>query len=555
MSRPDHREEERLGLWIREAGDPSVLPEPRLARRLRKTVLARIGRDSPPARLTRRRAALGVVASAALVLVSVVVWVTGSDLSWAQVVAAVQAKPWIRATAKVPEVGTYESWFSPVRQVSASRDGENVFFDDYREKVRYRYESQKKTLVREPESPAGKAQSLSFQRLFDAIFRGNTKLDNPFPGVEIVNQKNRHLREAGRSWTEYQLDLRADSFDRRLTFRVDPQSRLVESMTVVSTTRGDSPKEKHDEVKFTFDYPEQGPADIYALGVPRTATIDDRVPKGELARLHDGVKNSRDRFPRTYLAIVTRSVRSGSRPIPMFIWRKEEKWRREYRLPVARTPEERKVFNELKPPPAGPTAAAWWRETTKGWRMNPIEICDGSAVYGDTSKTEKAEWKKVRSGSDLGSYRSYLPEIQGYPNLPGPSKSVSIELDAHPKDGPPGTVLLIARSLQGKQAPSHWQSSLFWIDPARSYLVMQSERTDSDPEPGNPESRKERYVVDRAAQAPNGVWYPTIVRRESMSGAEGKEKPAEETWTFSVDFGTEIPDDLFNKEPTDGASV
>jgi len=550
MSRPDDREDELLDLWIREAGDPSVLPEPRFARQLRKTVLARIGRDATPARSTRRRAALGVVASAALVLAGVAVWVTGSDLSWAQVVAAVQAKPWIHATAKMPEAGTYEFWISPAREVSASRDGQHVSFDDYREMVRYSFDSQKKTLVREPESPAGKAQSLSFQRLFDAIFRGSSKLDNPFPGMEIVNQKNRHLREAGRSWIEYQLDLRADWGDQRLTFRVDPQSRLLESMTRVTTPRGDAPQVKPYEEKFTFDYPEQGPADIYALGVPRTATLDDRVPIGELARLHGEVKNSRDRFPRTYLAIVTRSVRSGSQPIPMFIWRKGEKWRREYRLPVARTPDERKVFHELKPPPAGPNAAAWWKEATKGWRLNPIEICDGSAVYGDTSKTEKTEWKKVRSGSDLGSYRSYLPEIQGYPDLPGPSQSVSIELDAHPKDGPPGTVLLVARSIQGKPAMSHWQSSRLWIDPARSYLVMQSERTHSNPEPGKPES-KERYVVDRVAQAPNGVWYPTIARREYMSGAPGKEKLTEETWTFSIDFGTEIPDDLFKIDTTD----
>jgi len=547
MSRPDDREEELLGLWIREAGDPSVLPELRSAQRLKETVLARIGRDAPRARLTRRRAALSVVASAALVLVGVVVWVTGSDLSWAQVVAAVQAKPWIHGTVKWPDGRTHESWFSPLRQVSAGGDSEQLVFNDYREKVRYIYDSQEKTLVFEPESPAVTERSLSFQRLFDAIYRGNAKLDNPFPEMEIVNQKKRHLREGGRSWIEYQLELRADWGDVRLTFRVDPQSRLVESMTDITTPRGDASREKHSEVKWTFDYPEQGPADIYALGVPRTATIDDRVPKGELARLYDGVKNGRDRFPRTYLAIVTHSLRSGSQPIPMFIWRKEKKWRREYRLPVAGTPEERKAFRGLKFPPAGPEAAAWWKDTTKGWRVNPLEMCDGSAVYADTSKTEKIEWKKDHIGTDLGSYGSYLPEKLGYPGLPGRSPSVSVELDMHPKDGPPGTVLLIARS-SGKPALSHWQGSRFWIDPARSYLVMQSERTDSDPEPGKSESRTQRYSVDRVAQAPNGVWYPIIVRRESMSGAEGKEKPTEETWTFSMDFKTEIPDDLFKVE-------
>jgi hypothetical protein len=232
----------------------------------------------------------------------------------------------------------------------------------------------------------------------------------------------------------------------------------------------------------------------------------------------------------------------------MFIWRKGEKWRREYRFPLARTPEERRAFKELKFPPAGPEAAAWWREMTKGWRVNPIEICDGRAVYGDTSKTEKTEWKKVHSGPDLlGSYRSYLPEIQGYPDLLGPSPSVSIELDAHPKEGPPGTVLLIARPTAQKAAPGDGRIFRYWIDPAKSYIVMRHERTDSDPEPGKPKSL-ERYVVDRVAQAPNGVWYPIVVRREYLSGVQGKEKRGEETWTFSIDFQTEIPDDLFKVE-------
>ena len=74
---------------------------------------------------------------------------------------------------------------------------------------------------------------------------------------------------------------------------------------------------------------------------------------------------------------------------------------------------------------------------------------------------------------------------------------------------------------------------------------MRRERTDPDPEPGKTSLRNETYVVDGVAQAPNGVWYPTIVHQVTLSGAPGQEKRAEETWTFSVDFKTEIPDSLF----------
>jgi hypothetical protein len=107
----------------------------------------------------------------------------------------------------------------------------------------------------------------------------------------------------------------------------------------------------------------------------------------------------------------SRRVPSACRkPIPEFVWRKGERWRREYRFPPARTPEDRRAFKELKFPTAGPNAAAWWEETTKGWNVSPMEICDGTAVYSNTSKSEKAEWKKVRSGAWLNPILRYLPE-------------------------------------------------------------------------------------------------------------------------------------------------
>jgi hypothetical protein len=109
-------------------------------------------------------------------------------------------------------------------------------------------------------------------------------------------------------------------------------------------------------------------------------------------------------------------------------------------------------------------------------------------------------------------------------------------------------VLLIARTTAHKGAAGDGRIFRYWIDPAKSYLVMRHEWTDSALEPGKSGLRNETYLVDGVAQAPNGVWYPTLVRRVSLDGAQGQEKRAEETWTFSVDFKTEIPDGLFKVE-------
>jgi hypothetical protein len=63
---------------------------------------------------------------------------------------------------------------------------------------------------------------------------------------------------------------------------------------------------------------------------------------------------------------------------------------------------------------------------------------------------------------------------------------------------------------------------------------------DKDPERGLAESDP--------ALSP-GNWYPTVIRRELItSGMAAQAKRTEETWRFSVDFKSDIPDDLFKAE-------
>jgi hypothetical protein len=489
---------------------------------------------------TKRRAVLCLAGVAAALLVGLAVGLLGSAPTWAQVVAAVRAKPWVHATVKTTTGKTAEFWLSAEREVAASRDDDRICFDNYPEKSRYTYDTRKKTLVREPESRVDREQWQSMLNLFDAVFHGDATLSNPLPGTQLVGQKHRTLTEAGRSWTDYQLDLTADSAGVRLTFRVDPRTRLPKSMAFVSTPHSDAPKMASIEAEFVFDYPEQGPADIYALGVPRSARVDDRVPHGELARLLDGINNSRDKFPQTYLAAVSRG---NAKALPQFIWRKGEKWRREYRFP--RTPEDRAAFKRLSPPPAGPQAAVWWKETTKNWRAMPMEICDGAAIYAQVGKTEKDEWKKIENGASLRLISNYLPERAGYPLPPGSAWSCSIDLDMHPSSGPPGTVLLTSRP--AADAATHVRLSRFWVDPAKSFLGVRQEYSDVDPKAG-PNRGIDTYSVDGIAQAPNGVWYPTVIHWKSTTGTGSKEESSEQTWTYSIDFTTDIPDALFRIE-------
>jgi hypothetical protein len=546
MSNPDDHLDGLLEQWVRDAGVPHVPPDPSFRVRLREMIVARTNPSVPQAKGTlrpwaRRRTVICVCGLAAVTLLGVLLALIGSEPSWAQVVATVRAKPWIHATARVPDKGSGEFWFSSELEVAASRFGEQADYANYRENVRYSYDPQTKAVVR-AKTQGDKNQLRSFLEVFEAIFRGDATLKNPLTGGQLVDQKRRNVRDAGRSWTEYQLDLRADWGETQLTFRVDPKTRLPDSMTVTSTCRDEVARAASMDAVFTFDYPEQGPADIYALGVPRLARIVDRMPQGELARLLDGIKASRDGFPRTYVVVFTRG---NPHVLPQFIWRKGDKWRREYRIPEA--PEVRKALTEIKPPPVGPEAAAWWIEKTKSWRPNPMEICDGTTVYGDMTKTEKPQWSKIRSGPGLSPISHYLPEQVGYVLPRQTSESSSLELDMHPKYGPPGTVLIISRSTADTATHKNGQAFLCWVDPGKSYLVMRYQWVDPGWKPDGPEPPGPRYVVDGVAQAPNGICYPITVRQEDSTAADGKGK-VDETWTYSLDFKTDVPDHLFRVE-------
>ena len=63
-------------------------------------------------------------------------------------------------------------------------------------------------------------------------------------------------------------------------------------------------------MRFVLDYPEEGPADIYALGVPRSAKVVDRVPKPDCPRA-DGVGAAASVLPTRTTRLSPRHMTSG----------------------------------------------------------------------------------------------------------------------------------------------------------------------------------------------------------------------------------------------------
>jgi hypothetical protein len=61
-----------------------------------------------------------------------------------------------------------------------------------------------------------------------------------------------------------------------------------------------------------IDYPENGPEDIYALGVPRNAVILNSAPGWNAPKLRDQVIRARSQFPKSYVAVMMTPDRQGN---------------------------------------------------------------------------------------------------------------------------------------------------------------------------------------------------------------------------------------------------
>ena len=501
----------------------------------------------PPKR-TRplRNSALGLAAIAAVVLLCLLPWLVETRHGWADVVQAVRTRPWVHATVALPDGRTGELWYSPVHEVSAHRHGGVVRFCDHRLGLVYSYDAEKELLIRWVEVRGrAKEESRQFWGTFEAIFGGHEKLESPFRTAEVVEQQRRRVASEGKTWVEYELLLEMAATRARVVFRVDPETLLPESMKLVAID------EETAESTFRFDYPEEGPADVYALGVPRDAKHVDRVPKGDVARLIESVEARRRRFPDSYYAITIHTSMPGDNPLRGWVsfnhfWRKSNKWRLEQCSPGGRKAREAILhFREAKPPAPGEDLSAWRKEWLKDFRFDPVAVCDGEKIYRNTGGSDEPKWEVYQrvDAYTAGRYFPFasncVPEKQAYPGLQRPSEQYAVELIEEPTEGPPGTVLYQVEPTVKSAGGDSWKLYRYWIDPARGYVTLRYELVASDGEPSI-------YVKEGLRQSPNGIWYPTVVRwkNRGMEQEDGEGR-ADQVWHLYVDFGAELPDALF----------
>jgi len=507
---------------------------------------------SRPSRRYRWIAAAG---TATVLTAMVLIHLSSMSVSLADVAQAVSRKKWIqltvRATAGEKELGEKEEWYSPNREVTAMRENERIVYHDHKLKVYNTYDVAERILYRVP--AVGKRPQNPWSEITETLPRllagGDTaKLlsEMKFAGsqgdeLHIAEQKMKKVTEGGREWLDYTLTVKARDVDQPVTilFRVDPGSNLPHLSRVTG---------QHDGQAFRYDitiaYPETGPEDIYAIGVPRDAKLVDRIPKDDLARLIAGVAAGRVRFD-DFRAFVVPSHGEGGHWLDSaveMIHRKGNRIRRDMGS----------VGSDPVRPAHDVDASAWWSQHAKefSYTLASIGIAGVEQMFRQRTITEPngSERYEIVPGRPFGSalnaeqwipsFYTLTPDYAGRPPLGIPSERMEAIIETDPGDGPEGTVLLrvvpSGRRDSSTDPDTNKQTAMpggskFWIDPAREYLVMRWDMQNGS------------HIVETVAQSPKGHWYPTRVRRKSSDPA------IKDTFLdFYVEFDVEIPDALFD---------
>jgi hypothetical protein len=212
-------------------------------------------------------------AFAAALLLALLLWMSGSAApSWAAAARAAKAKPWIYCVGKHPAGGPIELWFSVDRGLYAMKFGDGPAFASFADRaanVRYSYRTGPDAAIRKMPFQAPEGELAHLDLLLNAFDRGDAKVDLPANEVRLVKQEHREVNEGGGRSLVYEFTLEEQRGQKEqyiCQFRVDPATRLP---THWSRRSIDGDK----AIEFRIDYPEVGPADIYALGAPRAARM------------------------------------------------------------------------------------------------------------------------------------------------------------------------------------------------------------------------------------------------------------------------------------------
>ena len=194
---------------------------------------------------------------------------------------AIKKTNWVHVTVELEKpsnTSSEESWigFKDSIEIDKKSDG-NIRFSDKANDTLYRYNAQKNTIIISSMSdqytmPRRTPLPTSPIELLEQLISNIKKEGQAEITIEkkLVNGLNKKVIQIA---TRYKDDGQP-GIDQKITLEVEDKTDLLLNIQMV----GFSGNTKIGSATAKFDYPDNGPADIYAVGAPADAAVIDRLP-------------------------------------------------------------------------------------------------------------------------------------------------------------------------------------------------------------------------------------------------------------------------------------
>lgn len=453
----------------------------------------------------------------------------------AQTLAAMQTRPWVHSTTTIRSAGEtqiYEDWQCFGIHVKARKTpGGIVEYMDFPENTAYRY------------NPASNKITISF--VTDTYMT-----PGPKSAFEMLSEVVELAQRTGGTVARQPVTERGRRMERiHLSFQSDPYPRWVEVIRdvegnlLVRMEQGDG-KEDESRVSITFDYPDMGPADIYALGVPTDAAVFDIRPEGPALTLVHEIQERFERGVGDYLAVILESEIIGDHtlsPRRVSILRQKGDFKRADHYCASDFGRAETLYSLIQadwPSLTIPQVLTLVTDDALEWRM----FFDGRR----TVRYRRNGGELVRDEKpvvDEFMISGMQPFVHTLTDLIWPNLHLMIQMgSSHLKrevrllpDDPnrPGLV--------GLQFVRFAETEDFWFDPDCDYALVERLHTQQ-----HVDTRRE--FVKEFGQTATGVWYPQVIEGEST--IPGPNGVPERTWRWErrvlVESNPDFDDAVFD---------
>lgn len=221
----------------------------------------------------------------------------GGGIALGDIVESMQRVPWVHVTGTVQSPqrnGHVEQWESFDQRIIIWMEPDGV--------ITYRDAGEEKAYVYHPET-----NTITITPATDRYDVAGP--DSPVEAIEamIARQKEAGAQVTYEATTHNGVParkIRIVAKEQDMTLICDRDSGLPLSMEMIATLPETS---EHAFASATFEYPAEGPADIYALGAPRDAQVIDNRPQGSAAELVEQVQRRFDAGFEDHIAVMLES--------------------------------------------------------------------------------------------------------------------------------------------------------------------------------------------------------------------------------------------------------